>query len=343
VKQAPPALAPATPGRRQSLGSRRSNLPMGRRGFATLLATPALARAQLPARPITLVAPFTPGGPIDVLARVLAQGFLARTGQPAAVDNRAGGAGNIGIDLVRRAAADGTTLLVIPAGNLTINPTLLRNLPYDVERDFAPVSMMATTPNLILASPRFAARNVAELVAAAKARPGDITYASPGVGSQLHLAMELLRGLAGIDIQHVPYRGTTQAVADLLSGQVQLLASNLPVALPLVQAGQAHAIAMTTAARSAALPGVPTLTESGFPMDVTSWYGLLAPKATPADTVAALAEATEAILRAPATQATLTAQGLDIACEPPAVFAARLRRETTMWAGIIRDRRITPD
>ncbi len=315
---------------------------MRRRLFLAALGTPALA--QLPARPITLIAPFTPGGPIDVLARVLAQGFLARTGQPAAVDNRAGGAGNIGIELVRRATGDGTTLLVIPAGNLTINPTLMRNLPYDVERDFAPVSMMATTPNLLIASPAFAPRDVAGLIAAAKARPGDITYASPGVGSQLHLAMELMRARADIDIQHVPYRGTTQALTDLLSGQVQLLASNLPVALPVVQAGRAHAIAMTTAARSPALPNVPTLAESGFPgMDVTSWYGLLAPKATPTATVAALAEAVEAILRAPETQATLTAQGLAIACEPPDVFEARLRRETAMWAEIIRERRITPD
>jgi tripartite-type tricarboxylate transporter receptor subunit TctC len=313
-----------------------------RRIFLATLASPALA--QMPARPITLVAPFTPGGPVDVLARVLAQGFLARTGQPANVENRAGGAGNIGIELVRRATPDGTTLLVVPAGNLTINPTLLRNLPYDVPRDFAPVSMMATTPNLIIASPRFAPRSVAELIAAARQKPGEITYGSPGVGSQLHLAMELLRAQAGIDIQHVPYRGTTQALTDLLSGQIQLLASNLPVALPVVRAGQAHAIAMTTAQRSAALPEVPTLAESGFPtIDVTSWYGLLAPRATPASVVASLAEATEAILRAPETAATLTAQGLDIACEPPAIFAERLTRETTMWAAIIRDRRITPD
>ncbi len=315
---------------------------MKRRVLLAALSAPALA--QMPGRPITLIAPFTPGGPVDVLARVLAQGFLARTGQAATVENRAGGAGNIGIELVRRAAADGTTLLVVPAGNLTINPTLLRNLPYDVERDFAPVSMMATTPNLIIASPRFPARTVPELLAVAQARPGEITYGSPGVGSQLHLAVELMKGRAGIDIQHVPYRGTTQALTDLLSGQIQLLASNLPVALPVVRAGQAHAIAMTTAARSAALPDVPTLVESGFPgMDITSWYGLLAPKATPPAVVTALAEATEAILRAPETAATLTAQGLDIVCEPPAVFAARLRTETAMWAAVIRERRFTPD
>ncbi len=313
-----------------------------RRVFLAALATPALP--QMPSRPISIIAPFSPGGPVDVLARVLAQGFLARTGQAASVENRAGEAGNIGIELVRRAAADGTTLLVVPAGNLTINPTLLRNLPYDLERDFAPVSMMATTPNLIIASPRSAPRTVADLLAEARAKPGEITYGSPGVGSPLHLATELMKGRAGIDIQHVPYRGTTQALTDLLSGQIQLLASNLPVALPVVRGGQAHAIAMTTATRSAALPAVPTLAESGFPgMDITSWYGLLAPRATPPGVVQAIAEATEAILRAPEAHGTLTAQGLDIVCEPPAVFAARLRAETTMWAAVIRERRITPD
>jgi len=315
--------------------------------LAALVATPAAAQNAppgFPTRPMTLVAPFSPGGPIDVLARVLAQGFQLRTGQPAAVENRAGGAGNIGIEAVRRAPTDGTTLLVVPAGNLTINPTLMRNLPYDVARDFAPVSMLATTPNLILASVQFAPRDLSGLIAAARAKPGEITYGSPGVGSQLHLAMELLRSRTGIDIQHVPYRGTTQALTDLLSGQIQLLASNLPVALPILRDNKAHAIAMTTASRSAALPAVPTLAEGGVPgIDVTSWYGLLAPRATPPATVLAIAELAASILRAPEMQASLTAQGLDIVCEPPDVFAARLQRETATWATVIRERGITPD
>ncbi|WP_376095588.1 Bug family tripartite tricarboxylate transporter substrate binding protein [Roseomonas sp. CCTCC AB2023176] len=315
-------------------------------GSAATLVTTRGALAQgapeaFPRRPLTLIAPFTPGGPIDILARVLAAGFQARTGQPAAVDNRAGGAGIPGIDAVRRAAPDGTTMLVIPAGNLTINPTLLRNLPYDVERDFAPVSMMATTPNLILGAPNLPARTIGELIALAKARPDELSYGSPGVGSGLHLAMELLRSKAGIQMAHVPYRGTTQAVNDLLGGTLPLLASNLPVALPLVRDGRAKALAMTTAERSAALPDVPTLAESGFPgIDVTSWYGLLVPRATPAAVVAAISQVTEAVLRAPEAGASLAAQGMDVVCEPPEPFAARLRRETALWAEVIRERNI---
>jgi tripartite-type tricarboxylate transporter receptor subunit TctC len=305
-------------------------------------ALPGAARAQagFPARPITLIAPFTPGGPVDVLARVLAQGFQGRTGQTAAVDNRTGGGGTIGIDLVRRAAPDGSTMLVIPAGNLTISPTLVRNLPYEPERDFAPVSMMASAANVIVAPAESPLRTPQAMIAAARA--GSVTYGSPGVGSQLHLVMELLRSKAAAQFEHVPYRGTTQALTDLLGGRIALLASNLPVVLPGVREGRLRAIAVTTAGRVAELPEVPTLAESGFPdIDVTSWYGLLVPRATPAPTVRAIAETTEAVLRAPEMARTLAAQGLEVVCEGPDLFAARLRRETVMWAEVIRARNIT--
>jgi tripartite-type tricarboxylate transporter receptor subunit TctC len=323
-----------------SLG-RRALLAAGAAGVALP------ARAQLPpgfpSRAITLVAPFTPGGPIDVLARVLAAGFVAR-GATAAVDNRTGGAGTIGIDLVRRAPPDGTTMLVIPAGNLTISPTITRNLPYDVERDFAPVSMMATTPNVIVSAANSPIRTVDQMLAAARARPDAIAYASSGVGSQLHLQMELLRAKAGVAMQHVPYRGTTQALADLLGGRVQLLSSNLPVALAGVREGRLQAIAVTTARRVAELPDVPTLAESGFPdIDIASWYGLLVPRATPAATVMAINETVEQILRAPDNARMLGSQGLDIVAEKPDVFAARIRRETALWAQVIRERNITVD
>jgi tripartite-type tricarboxylate transporter receptor subunit TctC len=317
--------------------------------FAAGLAGFALpARAQLPqgfpARPITLVAPFTPGGPVDILARVLAQGFQARGGVTATVDNRTGGGGTIGIDLVRRAAPDGSTMLVIPAGNLTISPTIIRNLPYDVERDFAPVSMMASAPNVIVGPAGTPLRTPQQMVEAARARPDSIAYGSPGVGSQLHLLMELLRAKANVEMQHVPYRGTTQALTDLLGGRIQLLSSNLPVVLPGIREGRLHAVAVTTARRVPHLPAVPTLAESGFPdIDVTSWYGLLVPRATPPQTVRAIGEAAAAILRAPETAPVLANQGLDIATEAPDVFAARLRRETALWAEVIRARGITAD
>lgn len=323
--------------------------PFARRALlaAGVAALARPARAELPqgfpARPITLVAPFTPGGPIDVLARVLAGGFVAR-GATASVDNRTGGGGTIGIDLVRRGATDGTSMLVIPAGNLTISPTITRNLPYDVERDFAPVSMMATTPNVIVAAANSPIRTVRQMLEMARARPDSISYASSGVGSQLHLQMELLRSKANVDMLHVPYRGTTQALTDLLGGRVQLLSSNLPVALPGVREGRLHPIAVTTARRVAELPEVPTLAESGFPdIDVTSWYGLLVPKAVPGGTVAAIGAAVEAILRAPDNARALANQGLDIICEPPDVFAARIRRETALWAQVIRERGITAE
>jgi tripartite-type tricarboxylate transporter receptor subunit TctC len=317
---------------------------IARRALLAAALAPAVARAQgvpagFPQRPITLIAPFTPGGPVDVLARVLAQGFTQRSGQPASVDNRTGGGGAIGIDMVRRAAPDGATMLVVPAGNLTISPTLVRNLPYDTERDFAPVSMMAAAANVIVCAADFRARTPAQMVAMAK--PGPVTYGTPGVGSQLHLVMELLRAKTGGDFEHVPYRGTTQALTDLLGGRIQLLASNLPVVLPGIREGRIRAIAVTTARRVAELPDVPTLAESGFPdIDVTSWYGLLVPRATPAGTVNAIAEVTEGVLRAPEMARTLAAQGLDVICEPPVPFAARLRRETVMWAEVIRARGI---
>ncbi len=318
---------------------------VGRRALlAAGLAGPVAARAQggFPTRPVTLIAPFTPGGPVDVLARVLAQGFQGRSGVGAAVDNRTGGGGTIGIDLVRRAAPDGSTMLVIPAGNLTISPTLVRNLSYEPERDFAPVSMMASAPNLIVAAASSPHRTPAEMIKAARGR--SLTYGSPGVGSQLHLVMELLRSKASAEFEHVPYRGTTQALTDLLGGRIALLASNLPVVLPGIREGRLRAIAVTTAARVAELPEVPTLAESGFPdIDVTSWYGLLVPRATPAPIVRAIAETTEAVLRAPEMARTLSAQGLDVVCEGPEPFAARLRRETAMWAEVIRARNITLD
>jgi tripartite-type tricarboxylate transporter receptor subunit TctC len=312
---------------------------------AAILASPAYAQAPqgFPSRPLTLVAPFTPGGPIDVLARILAQGFTQRSGAAAQVDNRTGGGGTIGIDLVRRATPDGATMLVIPAGNLTISPTIVRNLPYDVERDFAPVSMMATTPNVIVAAAGAPIRSVADLVAMAKARPDSISYGSSGVGSQLHLQMELLRSKAGIELLHVPYRGTTQALTDLLGGRIQLLSSNLPVVLEGVRERRLQAIAVTTAQRVAQLPAVATLAEAGFDIDVTSWYGLLVPKATPAATIRAITEMTETVLRAPDNARGLAAQGLDVLCEPPDVFAARLRRETSLWADVIRARGITAE
>jgi tripartite-type tricarboxylate transporter receptor subunit TctC len=295
--------------------------------------------ADFPRHPITLIVPLSAGGPLDVLGRLLAQDYQARSGQPATVDNRTGGAGNIGIDAVRRATPDGTTLLVIPAGNLTINPTLMRNLSFDVERDFAPITLLATTPNLLVTSPKSGITSIAGLIA--KARQGAMSYGSPGVGSQLHLAMELFKQKTGVEMTHVPYRGTPPALNDLLGGHIDVLVSNLPVALPVIKAGTVVPLALTTAERSPLLPDVPTLAEAGVPdIDVTSWYGLLAPRATPQPVLDAIFTVTSEVLKSTALQEKLDAQGLAVKIETPDVFAARIRRETAIWADIIVKRNI---
>ncbi|MFT8242936.1 Bug family tripartite tricarboxylate transporter substrate binding protein [Roseomonas sp. BN140053] len=301
----------------------------------------AFAADAWPTRPVTVIAPFTPGGPVDVLARVVAQGVQAASGQPATVDNRTGAQGNIGIEAVRRAAPDGHTLLLVPAGNLTINPTLMSNLPFDVERDLAPVSLLATAPNVIVCDPALPVRDLPGLVSYAKSRPEGVTYASPGVGSQLHLAGELLAQKAGIGMLHVPYRGSSQAVTDVISGQVQLLFTNLPAVLTAIRGGQVRAMALTTAARSPIAPEIPTLEELGVPgFDITSWYGLLAPRATPAPVLEAIHAEMRRVLHAPATSAALTAQGLTITDEGLDEFGRRIRTETAMWAEVIRSRNI---
>ncbi len=296
--------------------------------------------ADFPKRPMTLILPLAPGGPVDVLGRLLAQEFQVRSSQLVSVDNRTGGAGNIGIDAVRRATPDGTTLLVIPAGNLTINPTLMPNLTFDVERDFAPITILATAANLFVASPKLGIKTIPELIV--KTKTTKISYGTPGVGSQLHLAMELFKRQAAVEITHVPYRGTPPALNDLLGGHIDLLVSNLPVVLPVIRDGKVVPLAMTTAERSPLTPDIPTLAEAGVPgIDVTSWYGLLAPRATPQPVLDAIYAVTSDVLASPALQQKLDAQGLSVKIEPPDVFAQRIRRETAIWRELITQRNIT--
>lgn len=229
-----------------------------RAAFALMAATPIFgarfARADavpdaFPKRPLTLVVPFSPGGPVDILGRLLAQHYQVRSGRAAIVENKTGGAGNIGIEAVQHAAADGGTLLLIPAGNLTINPTLMPDLPFKVERDFAPVCMLASAPNIIVVAPKLGVTSIQQLIA--KAKTTKLSYGSPGVGSQLHLAMELFNETAGVNIVHVPYRGSPQALEDLLGGHIDVLSSNLPSVLPAIKSKLVVPLAMTTAEESA--------------------------------------------------------------------------------------------
>jgi len=328
----------------------RQSSPINRRAAMTMLAAACVIPARplqaqsappadFPRQPMTLIVPLSAGGPLDVLGRLLAQEYQARSGEPATVDNRTGGAGNIGIDAVRRATPDGTTLLVIPAGNLTINPTLMHNLSFDVARDFAPITLLATAPNLFVTSPKSGITSIAALIAKAKAGP--LSYGSPGVGSQLHLAMELFKQKTGVEMVHVPYRGTPPALNDLLGGHIQVLASNLPAALPVIKTGTVVPLALTTAERSPLAPDVPTLAEAGVSdIEVTSWYALLAPRATPKAVVEAIFQVTSEVLASPAMQEKLAVQGLTVKIEAPDIFGARIRRETAVWADIIKERNI---
>ena len=291
-----------------------------------------------------IVAPFPPGGPVDSLSRLLAAGLTERYKQSAVVENLAGAAGNIGIEKVKRAKPDGHTLLVVPAGNLTINPTLMPNFPFNIERDFVPVTLLAKAPNVLVANPSLKIRTVKELIALAKAKPGTLAYASPGVGSGLHLAGELFKQQADVDLLHVPYKGTGPALNDVLGGQVPLMFSNLPGVLAQIRAGKLVALGITEASRSATAPDIPTLAEQGVGgVVVTSWYGLLAPGGTPAAVVEQLAKDAADILAAPAVREQLKAQGLTEVLMKPTEFAAHIRAETAQWARIIKARNIVAE
>lgn len=319
---------------------------------AALMALAAVAPAnaqnavekQLSSDRFTIVSPFPPGGPVDTLARVLSEGLAKRYGQAAVVENMPGAAGNIGIDKVKRAKGDGHTLLVVPAGNLTINPTLMPNFPFDIQKDFVPVTMLAKAPNVLVASPSAGIKSAKELVAQAKAKPGTLSYASPGVGSGLHLAGELFKQQAGVDLLHVPYKGTAPALNDVLGGVVPLMFSNLPATLPFLKNGKLVALGVTEAKRSPAAPEIPTLAEQGIQgVAVTSWYGLLAPAGTPPAVAEQLAKDAAQFLVQPEVRERLKAQGMTEATMKPGEFAIHMRDETAMWAKIIKARNIVAE
>ena len=311
--------------------------------LATLVAFVApLCNAQtLGGEPFRIVAPFPPGGPIDTLARMLANGLAERYKQTAIVENLPGAAGNIGMDKVNRAKPDGHTLLVIPAGNLTINPTLMPNFPFSIEKDFTAVTMLATAPNVLVAHPGANFKNAKDLVAAAKAKPGTLSYASPGVGSGLHLAGELFNSQTGTDLLHVPYKGTGPALTDVLGGQVPLMFSNLPAVLGHIKSGKLVAIGLTDIQRSSMAPDIPTLQEQGINgVLVTSWYSVMAPAGLGAATAEQLAKDAADILATPANREQLKAQALNEVTMKPAAFAAHIRAETAQWARIIKAKNI---
>jgi tripartite-type tricarboxylate transporter receptor subunit TctC len=309
-----------------------------------LTVLPALAAAQAyPAKPIRWIAPFPPGGPVDLLARTVGQKLSEAWGQPVIIDNRAGAAGNLGVEAAAKAPADGYTLVIVPTGNIVVNPALFPKLGYKPS-DLAPVTMLATVENVLVVHPSVPASSVPELVTYAKANPGKLTFASPGAGSQAHLAGELIKLTAGLDMVHVPYKGIGPALNDLLGGQVSMMFSQLSSALPHIRSGKLRALGMASLKRSAVMPELPTIAEQGFPgFEAVSWYALMVPAGTPSDIISRLHAETTRIVRLPDVREKLAGLGAEPVGNSPQELAATIRSESARWADVIQRQGIKSD
>jgi tripartite-type tricarboxylate transporter receptor subunit TctC len=324
-----------------SRGNVRLRFPVATRipalcAFALLMpGAHALAQDNF-TRPLRLIVSFAPGGSVDFLARIVGQKFSEDTGQQVLVDNRPGAGGNLSAELAAGAPPDGRTLYLC-SPSFVINPALYRKIAYDPLKDFAPVTLLATTQSVLVAHPSLPAKNVRELIALARAHPGAINYASTGSGSSGHLTMELFRGMARIELVHVPYKVIGQALADLMAGQVSLWFPTLPGALPHIKAGRIAALAVAGSRRTAALSTTPTVAESGLPgFEASSWYALLAPAGASMSVVEQLHTRFAAIMTAPAVQEKLAAQGLEPVASTPAQLAIHLKSELEKWARVVK-------
>ena len=303
--------------------------------FALLLLAATATAAEYPNRPLRFVVGFTPGGASDTVARIVGHKLSERLGEQVVVDNRGGAGGNIATELVARAAPDGHTLLLGTPGPLTITPNVQQKMNFDPDRDFAPVTLVASTMAVLLAHPSVG-RTVKELIATAKARPGQINYASSGVGTSNHLAAELFRFMAGIDVVHVPYKGAGQNLPALISGEVQMTFGPILPALPLIRSGKLRALGVTGLKRSSGAPDIPTIAESGVPgYQIDSWYGVIVPAGTPQPVVARLHREITAIVRTPEVSERLAREGAEPATSTPQEFAAHIRAERKKWATLI--------
>lgn len=311
--------------------------------LAAALAAPlAFAQAAWPNKPVRIVVPFAPGGTTDILARTLAPELSRVFGQSFMVENRAGAGGNIGAELVAKSPADGYTLLMGTVGTHGINKSLYSKLPYDPQKDFAPITLVAGVPNVMVMSTRRAQElrinSVADFVKHAKANPGRLNMASSGNGTSIHLAGELFKARNAIFMTHIPYRGSGPAMTDLLAGNMDVMFDNLPSAMPHIKAGNLKAFAVTSAVRSEALPDVPTVAEAGkLPgFEASSWFGLLAPSGTPADIVNRLQQETAKALNLPAVKERLLAQGAIPGGNTPAEFATLIDAEIKKWEAVVK-------
>jgi len=303
-----------------------------------LPAAGACAADTYPSKPIRFVVAFPPGGGTDLVARTIAPRLAERLAQRVVVDNRPGAGGNLGTEVVARSEPDGYTMLMGSVGPLAINASLFARLPFDPRKDLTPVTLAASTPNILVVHPSLPVTSAQELIALAKARPGVINFASSGQGTPAQLAGELFNSMAGVKMVHVPYKGAAPALADLLGGQVQVMFSTMPPALPHVTAGRLRALAVASLQRSPAAPGLPTLDEAALPgFEATTWHGVMVPAGTPDAVVAKLHDEIVAVLRTPDVVERLSSQGAEPIGSTPQAFAAYISAETAKWAKVVRE------
>ncbi|MGE5616220.1 MAG: Bug family tripartite tricarboxylate transporter substrate binding protein [Bacillota bacterium] len=311
--------------------------------LASFVAATAWAQDTYPSKPVRIIVPFPAGGVADLLPRLVAEKLTQKWGQPVLVENKAGASGNIGMGEGARAAPDGYTLVLAPTGNLTVNPTLFPNLPFDTHRDLTPVTLLAQSPNLLVVHPLVPARTFQQLIAYAKANPGKLNFASPGEGSGAHLAGELLNLEAGIKTTHVPYKGIAPAVNDLLAGNVQMMFAGISTVIQHVKTGKLVALAIASPRRSPQLPDVPTIAESGLPgFDVTSWYGIVVRAGTPQAIVQKIQRDMAEAVQSEDVKTKLAGLGLEPVGDTPAEFAAIIAAETKKWGDIVQRAGVKP-
>lgn len=300
--------------------------------------------ADWPTRPVRLVVPFPPGGSTDILGRAIAQKLQEALGQPFVVDNKPGAGGSIGAGEVARAAADGYTILMGHIGTLAINPSLYPKLPYDPVTSFAPVALIARVPNVLVVNPAVPVHDVRELIALAKAKPGSLRYASGGNGSAAHIAMEYFKLRTQTNIEHIPYRGTSPAVSDVIGGQVEIIMTGVPAVLQQVRAGKLRALAVSSRAPVASMPELPTIAASGVPdFEAIQWYGMVAPARTPAAVISLLNAEIGRALQTPALKARLDAEGAEAAPGTPEAFGALIVAEIARWKPVIEQSHMQPE
>jgi tripartite-type tricarboxylate transporter receptor subunit TctC len=305
-----------------------------------LIAGTTEARASYPEKPVRLIIGFPPGSQPDIVARLLGHQLTAALEKPVVVENISGAAGNIAAERIARATPDGYTIALLSQTHIVVNP-LLYKLTYDPVRDFAPISQVSVSPNMLVVNNAVPAMSVAELVALGKAQPGVLTFASSGSGSGTHMAAELFKSTTGLDVRHIPYKGVVAAIPDLAGGRVAMMFSPIPVVLPLVREGKLRAIAVTSLRRSSAVPEVPTVAESGYPgFEATNWYGVVAPAGTPLAIVRKLHFEIAKVLAMPELHAKLTDLGIEVIGNTPEEFGAAIQSEIPKWAKVIRNANI---